>query len=51
LGEVELKRGLAILRIETIGTNEKSQGPRHAWGLDAVQLSPVPKPRPHGLGD
>jgi hypothetical protein len=38
LGEMELPRGTARLRIETAGTNEKATGPRYAWGLDCVVL-------------
>jgi D-arabinan exo alpha-(1,3)/(1,5)-arabinofuranosidase (non-reducing end) len=41
LGVFELKRGQAVLRIETVGTNEKSVGRRFAWGLDCVVLKPV----------
>jgi hypothetical protein len=38
LGVAELQRGFAVLRIEATGTNEKSTGPRFAWGLDCVVL-------------
>jgi hypothetical protein len=41
LSVVELKRGSAVLRIETTGTHEKSTGPRYAWGLDCVVLKPM----------
>jgi hypothetical protein len=38
LGEVELKKGTAVLRGEVVGTNEKSDGLRYMWGLDCVVL-------------
>ena len=38
LGEVELKKGKATMRVEVIGTNEKSVGLRYMWGLDCVVL-------------
>jgi hypothetical protein len=40
LGEVELKKGTAVLRGEVVGTNEKSDGLRYMWGLDCVVLKP-----------
>jgi hypothetical protein len=44
LGEVELKKGKAVLRVEVVGTNEKSVGLRYMWGLDCVVLKPAGKP-------
>jgi len=41
LGTVELKKGNAVLRVEAVGTNEKSTGIRHMWGLDCIVLKPV----------
>ncbi len=38
LGEVELKKGATTMRVETVGTNEKSVGLRYMWGLDCVVL-------------
>jgi WD40 repeat protein/serine/threonine protein kinase len=40
LGQVDLKRGTATLRIEVVGTNAKSRGQRYFWGLDCVVLTP-----------
>ncbi len=40
LGEVELKRGPHTLRVEVVGTNEKSDGLRYMWGLDCIVLKP-----------
>jgi hypothetical protein len=40
LGTVELKPGTATLRVEVVGTNPKSDGPRYMWGLDCVVLKP-----------
>lgn len=40
LGIVEPKDGKIILRIEVTGTNPASKGPRHYFGLDALQLTP-----------
>ncbi len=36
LGTVKLKTGKAVLRVEAVGTNEKSVGLRYMWGLDCV---------------
>jgi hypothetical protein len=41
LGTVGLKKGTARLRVEVVGTNEKSVGLRYMWGLDCVVLEPV----------
>ncbi len=41
LGAAELKKGQAVLRVEVVGTNEKSVGLRTMWGLDCVVLKPV----------
>ena len=38
LGEVELKKEPAMMRVEVVGTNEKSVGLRYMWGLDCVVL-------------
>lgn len=38
LGEVELKNGAATMRVEVVGSNEKSVGLRYMWGLDCVVL-------------
>jgi hypothetical protein len=38
LGEVELKKGKSTMRVEVVGTNEKSVGLRYMWGLDCVVL-------------
>jgi hypothetical protein len=38
LGEVELKKGKATMRVEVVDTNEKSVGLRYMWGLDCVVL-------------
>ncbi len=38
LGEVDLKKGAATMRVDVIGTNEKSVGLRYMWGLDCVVL-------------
>ncbi len=38
LGVAELKKGKATLRVEVVGTNEKSVGLRYMWGLDCVVL-------------
>ena len=38
LGEVDLKKGAATMRVEVVGTNEKSVGLRYMWGLDCVVL-------------
>jgi hypothetical protein len=38
LGEVELKKGKATMRVEVVGTNEMSVGSRYMWGLDCVVL-------------
>lgn len=40
LGTVELKKGTARLRLEIVGTNEKSVGLRYMAGLDCVRLRP-----------
>lgn len=40
LGTVELKGGKAVLRVEVVGTNEKSVGLRYMWGLDCAVLKP-----------
>jgi hypothetical protein len=41
LGTVDLNRGGARLRVEVVGTNDRSVGPRYLWGLDCVVLQPV----------
>ncbi|HEV3299984.1 MAG TPA: glycoside hydrolase family 172 protein [Planctomycetaceae bacterium] len=41
LGVVELKPGVATLRVEVVGTNPKSDGLRYMWGLDCVVLQPA----------
>ena len=41
LGVVELKPGVATLRVEVVGTNLKSDGLRYMWGLDCVVLQPA----------
>lgn len=41
LGTVELKKGTARLRVEVVGTNERSGGLRYMWGLDCVVLKPA----------
>jgi hypothetical protein len=38
LGEVELKKGNATMRVEVVGTNKKAEGLRYMWGLDCVVL-------------
>jgi WD40 repeat protein len=38
LGEMELKKGNATMRVEVVGTNPKSVGWRYMWGLDCVVL-------------
>jgi hypothetical protein len=38
LGEVDLKKGTATMRVEVVGTNERSVGLRYMWGLDCVVL-------------
>jgi hypothetical protein len=38
LGEMELKKGTATMRVEVVGTNDKSVGSRYMWGLDCVVL-------------
>jgi hypothetical protein len=40
LGSVHLKKGIAELRVEVVGTNPKSEGTRYMWGLDCVVLKP-----------
>jgi hypothetical protein len=40
LGRVEPKDGKIRLRVEVIGSNPKSKGPKYFFGLDAVVLSP-----------
>lgn len=42
LGTVRLKKGTAILRVEVVGTNPKSNGWRYLWGLDYLVLKPAP---------
>jgi hypothetical protein len=42
LGIVELKKGAATLRITVVGTNPKSIGARHMWGIDRIVLTPEP---------
>jgi D-arabinan exo alpha-(1,3)/(1,5)-arabinofuranosidase (non-reducing end) len=42
LGTLELKKGNAVLRVEAVGTNDKSTGIRYMWGLDCVVLKPAP---------
>ena len=41
LGEVDLKKGTATLRVEVVGTNPKSDGMRTMWGLDCIVLKSV----------
>jgi WD40 repeat protein/tRNA A-37 threonylcarbamoyl transferase component Bud32 len=41
LGTAMLKKGAAVLRVEIVGTNEKSVLGRYRWGLDCVVLKPV----------
>lgn len=41
LGEVDLKKGAGTLRVEVVGTNERSSGLRYMWGLDGIELRPV----------
>jgi hypothetical protein len=41
LGEVELKKGMATMRVEIVGTNEKSVGLRYMWGLDCAVLKAI----------
>jgi Protein of unknown function (DUF2961) len=41
LGTMELKKGNAVLRVETVGANEKAVGPKYMWGLDCIVLKPV----------
>jgi len=38
LGTVPLKRGMALLRVQVVGANERSVGPRYGWGLDCITL-------------
>jgi len=38
LGVVALKRGPATLRLQVVGTNERSEGGRYGWGLDCITL-------------
>jgi serine/threonine protein kinase len=38
LGTVALKRGVTLLRVQVVGTNERSAGPRYNWGLDCITL-------------
>jgi hypothetical protein len=38
LWEMELKKGKVTMRVEVVGTNEKSVGLRYMWGLDCVVL-------------
>jgi hypothetical protein len=38
LGEMELKKGNATMRVKVVGTNQKSVGWRFMWGLDCVVL-------------
>lgn len=40
LGVFEPKDGKIVVRVEVTGTNEASRGPRHYFGLDALQLTP-----------
>jgi hypothetical protein len=41
LGEAVLKKSGHTLRVEVVGTNEKSDGLRYMWGLDCVVLKPA----------
>jgi len=41
LGTVALKKGTATLRVEVVGTNDKTVGLRYMWGLDCVVLKGV----------
>jgi hypothetical protein len=41
LGTATLKKGAATLRVEVVGTNDKSDGLRYMWGLDCVVLKPA----------
>ena len=38
LGEMDLKKGNAAMRVEVVGTNPKSVGWRYMWGLDCVVI-------------
>jgi hypothetical protein len=42
LGEVELKKDGTPMRVQVVGTNEKSAGLRYMWGLDCVVLKRHP---------
>jgi hypothetical protein len=41
LGRVELKKGTAVLRLETVDANPKATANRYYWGLDCLVLTPV----------
>jgi Protein of unknown function (DUF2961) len=41
LGTATLKKGTATLRVEVVGSNEKSDGLRYMWGLDCIVLKPA----------
>ena len=41
LGRVELKKGTALLRLETVDANPKATANRYYWGLDCLVLTPV----------
>jgi hypothetical protein len=43
LGAADLKKGGATLRVQVTGTNPRSVGVRHMWGLDCVVLRPAGK--------
>ena len=43
VGTVLLKKGTATLRVEVVGTNNKSVGLRYMWGLDCVVLKLAPQ--------
>ena len=40
LGVFPPQEGRLVLRVEVVGTNPASRGPRHYFGLDAVQVLP-----------
>jgi tetratricopeptide (TPR) repeat protein len=41
LGQVTLKKGVAVLRVEVVGANPKAVKDRYYWGLDYLTLTPV----------
>jgi hypothetical protein len=42
LGNVNLKKGSNIMRIEVVGTNPNSAAPHYSWGLDCLVLEHAP---------